>query len=311
MREGCGSTGSRLLRGERTGLSTIEKRFARFKGTGAALYFANGYMANLAVLSTFPEAGDVVYSDALNHASLIDGMRLGRARKVVFPHCRPPEVEACEGQAFLVTESLFSMDGDFAPVAEYARRPAALIVDEAHAVGVFGERGSGLIAAADAFLSINPMGKAFGAAGAFVCGAEWAIDYMIQRARPFIFSTAPPPAMAGALDAALDVVEDGDGIRERLMHLTRFLRGLLADAGFDVAREGSHIIPLVIGDNFEAARIARALQEAGFDVRAIRPPTVPEGTARLRLSVNANLTEEVLRRFTNTLQAAASKRSAA
>jgi 8-amino-7-oxononanoate synthase len=306
--EGCGSTGSRLLRGERASLSTIERRFARFKGTEAALYFASGYMANLAVLSTFPEAGDVVYSDALNHASLIDGMRLGRARKVVFPHCHAPQPEAGDGQAFLVTESVFSMDGDFAPLKEYARAPWALIVDEAHAVGIFGERGSGL---SDAFITVNPMGKAFGAAGAFVCGPAWAIDYMIQRARPFIFSTAPPPAMAAALDAALDVVEDGDEIRDRLLHLARFVRGLLADAGFDVAREGSQIVPLVIGDNFEAARVAGSLQNAGFDVRAIRPPTVPEGTARLRISVNANLTEEILRRFTSALKNAVSRKSAA
>jgi 8-amino-7-oxononanoate synthase len=268
-------------------------------------------MANLAVLSTCPEAGDVVYSDALNHASLIDGMRLGRARKVVFPHCTPPEPDAYDGQAFLVTESVFSMDGDFAPLQQYARGRSALIVDDAHAVGIYGEHGSGLVDAADAFLSINPMGKAFGAAGAFVCGPGWAIDYMIQRARPFIFSTAPPPAMAAALDAALDVVEGGNEIRDRLLYLARFLRGLLADAGFDVAREGSQIVPLIIGDNFEAARVAASLQNAGFDVRAIRPPTVPEGTARLRISVNADLTEEVLRRFVSALKSAVSRKSAA
>jgi len=309
LREGCGSTGSRLLRGERASLSAIERRFARFKGSEAALYFANGYMANMAVLSTFLEPGDVVYSDALNHASLIDGMRLGRARKVVYPHCRPPSPEACEGQVFLVTESVFSMDGDVAPVPRYPA--AAVIADEAHAVGVFGERGTGLVDAADVFLSINPMGKAFGCAGAFVCGPAWAMDYMIQRARPFIFSTAAPPAMAAALDAALDLVEGGHDLRERVLGLARFLRGLLADAGFDVAREGSQIVPLVIGDNFEAARVAAALQQAGFDVRAIRPPTVPEGTARLRISVNANLTETILRRFTDALKTATARKSAA
>jgi len=311
LREGCGSTGSRLLRGERSSLSAIEKRFARFKGAEAALYFANGYMANLAVLSTFPEAGDLVLSDALNHASLIDGMRLGRARKVVFPHCHAPEPVACDGQTFLVTESLFSMDGDFAPLAQYAGGGASLIVDEAHAVGIYGDGGAGLIGASDVFLSINPMGKAFGAAGAFVCGPAWAIDYMIQRARPFIFSTAPPPAMAAALDAALDLVEGGREMRERLLHLTRVLRGLLADGGFEVAREGSQIVPLVIGDNFEAARMAGYLQSVGFDVRAIRPPTVPEGTARLRISVNANLTEAILRRFTTELKTAVARKSAA
>jgi 8-amino-7-oxononanoate synthase len=312
LREGCGSTGSRLLRGERAGLSELEKRFARFKGAESALYFTSGYMANLAVLSTFPEAEDMVFSDALNHASLIDGIRLGRANKTVFPHSDTAQLRAAidssreSGQRFIVTESIFSMDGDFAPLREYAtlakEKGCALIVDEAHAVGVFGDRGSGL--AGDVFLSVNPMGKAFGVAGAFVCGPASAIDYMVQRARPFIFSTAAPPAITEALNAALDLVEQSRETRLRLIHLARFLRSRLADAGFPVAREGSQIIPLVIGDNSEAVAIAAALQSTGFDVRAIRPPTVPEGTARLRISVNAGLSEEILVKFTHALEAA-------
>ncbi len=318
MNEGCGSTGSRLLRGERSGFVEIEKRFAHFKGTEAALYFSSGYAANLAVLATFFEPEDIVFSDELNHASLIDGIRLGRARRIVFPHLdiaaleRYLERESCPGQRFIVTESVFSMDGDIAPLNECAslaeRTGAVLMIDEAHAAGIFGERGSGCIEAQvtgpAAMLSINPMGKAFGCAGAFVCGPAWAIEYLAQRGRPFVFSTAPPPSIAAALDAALDVVEQSSERRERVLSFARFLRTLLAERGFDVVLEGSQIIPVLIGGNSEAIGVAASLQNAGFDVRAIRPPTVPEGTARLRVSVNVGLTESILRRFADVLYTA-------
>jgi 8-amino-7-oxononanoate synthase len=324
LAEGCGSTGSRLLRGERESLSALERRFARFKGTEAALYFGSGYLANVAVLSAFLDEGDTVFSDSLNHASLIDGMRLGRARRIVFPHCDVDALSealrssAPAGQRFLVTESLFSMDGDFAPLRRYAtiarNSQAALIVDEAHAVGIYGELGSGRIeaesAASDVFLSINPMGKAFGVAGAFVCGPAWAIEYLVQRARPFIFSTAAPPPIAAALHAALDLIEQARKTRERVLRLAGFLRGLLADMGFAVSREGSQIIPVILGDNFRTVSAAAALRQRGFDVRAIRPPTVPEGAARLRISVNAGLSESILREFAEALAAAVERPAA-
>jgi 8-amino-7-oxononanoate synthase len=315
LREGCGSTGSRLLRGERSAFSAIEKRFARFKRTEAALYFSSGYAANLAVLAAFLETDDAVFSDELNHASLIDGMRLGRARKIIFPHSnvaalrKDMERGLCRGQRFIIAESVFSMDGDIAPLKDYAALAesagASLIIDEAHAAGIFGERGSGCIEAENigsaVLVSINPMGKAFGCAGAFVCGPWWAIDYLAQRARPFVFSTAPPPSIAAALDAALDLVEKGAERRKRVLSLARYLRALLAERGFDVAPQGSQIIPILIGGNAQAMSVAGSLQNAGFDVRAIRPPTVPEGTARLRVSVNAGLTEAILRSFTDAL----------
>ncbi len=318
LREGCGSTGSRLLRGERSAFRAIEKRFARFKGTEAALYFSSGYAANLAVLAAFLEKDDVVFSDERNHASLIDGMRLGRARKSIFPHSDSAalkeniERESCLGKRFIVAESVFSMDGDIAPLRDYAALAAsagaALILDEAHAAGIFGERGSGCIEAENigsaVLLSINPMGKAFGCAGAFVCGPAWAIDYLAQRGRPFVFSTAPPPSIAAALEAALDLVEESGERRERVLWLARYLRALLAGRGFDVAPEGSQIIPILIGGNAQTMSVAAALQNAGFDVRAIRPPTVPEGTARLRVSVHADLSEATLRSFADALCAA-------
>jgi 8-amino-7-oxononanoate synthase len=298
--EGCGSTGSRLLRGERECFSALENRFARFKGTERALYFSSGYLANLAVLTTIPESGDVIFSDERNHASLIDGVRLSKAKRVVFPH---NDVAALEqlltkepGQKFIVTESLFSMDGDFAPLREYSRlcrdTNAALIVDEAHAVGIYGENGSGLIRPEnEVFLSIDTAGKALGVSGAFVSGPAWAIESLVQRARPFIFSTAPPPAVAAAIEAALDVITAEPERRTRLLSRAAYLRERLGVPGT------SQILPLILGSNDRAVEAANELQRHGFDVRAIRPPTVPPGTARLRISVNANLSEEVLDRF--------------
>ena len=301
---GAGSTGSRLLRGERDCFTDLEQRFAEFKGTERSLYFSSGYLANLAVLTTFPEAGDTIFSDEWNHASLIDGARLSRAERVVFPHLRPGVVPA---GAFLITESVFSMDGDLAPLsqyAEYKKLGAALIVDEAHAVGIYGERGEGLIDGDGVFVSVNPAGKALGVAGAFVAGPAWAIEYLEQRARPFIFSTAAPPAIAAALDASLDVIAAEPERRERVRFLARYLRVRLTESGIAVPAGDSPIVPVIIGENERAVAVAAALQEAGFDVRAIRPPTVPAGTARLRVSVNVNLSEEVLDGFVDKLCAA-------
>jgi 8-amino-7-oxononanoate synthase len=310
LQGGAGSTGSRLLRGEREAFQRVEQRFAKFKNAERALYFSSGYLANLGVLSTFAQAGDVIFSDALNHASLIDGARLSRARRVIYPHGDLDTLAKLlgeeAGQKFVVTESLFSMDGDFAPLAAYAQlcreTGAALIVDEAHATGIYGERGSGCIEQLGAddgvFLSINTAGKALGVAGAFVCGPEWAIEYLVQRARPFIFSTAAPPAVAAAIDAALDVIQNEPERRERLKVLTARLRTRLGLGA------GSQIVPLILGENERALAAAEALQKEGFDVRAIRPPTVPAGTARLRISINAGLTEHQLDRFAEVLQSA-------
>jgi 8-amino-7-oxononanoate synthase len=296
--EGAGSTGSRLLRGERDCFRALEQRFAEFKGTERSLYFGSGYLANLAVLTTFPEAGDTIFSDERNHASLIDGVRLSRAERVVFPHLCPVAVSE---NAFLVTESVFSMDGDIAPLEEYKNSGAALIVDEAHAVGLYGDRGQGLAGGHDIFVSVNPAGKALGVAGAFVAGPSWAIEYLEQRARPFIFSTAAPPAVAAALDASLDVIAAEPERRERVRFLARYLRDRLTGAGIAVPPDDSPIIPVIIGENERAVAVASALQQAGFDVRAIRPPTVPAGTARLRISVNVGLSEEILDRFVKCL----------
>lgn len=324
LQEGVGSTASRLLRGEHKGFRDIEQRFARWKGTEASLFFSSGYAANIGVLSSFLDEGDVVFSDEANHASLIDGIRLGRARKVIFPHCDTAALrealasETGPGQRFLVTESLFSMDGDIAPLKEYAalcrETGTVLIVDEAHAVGIYGENGSGLIERSgigrDVFLSVNTAGKALGVCGSFVAGPRWAIDFLINRARTFIFSTAPPPSLAAALDAALNVVAREPELREKMLSLSQTLRRTLAEAGVSVPKGESQIIPIVLGDNERAVAAADALQKDGFDVRAIRPPTVPEGTARLRVSVNAKLHEADLDAFRLSLEAALTERVA-
>jgi 8-amino-7-oxononanoate synthase len=316
LAEGCGSTGSRLLRGQRNCFTQVEQRFARWKGTEASLYFGSGYLANIAVMSTFLQEGDVVFSDELNHASLIDGLRLSRSRRVVFAHKDIDELarliereRPTAGQKFLVTESLFSMDGDEAPLAEYAAlcraTGTALIVDEAHAVGIYGARGSGLIEEIgiedDVFVSINTAGKALGVAGAFVAGSRWSIDYLVQTARPFIFSTAPPPAVCAAIEAALDCVKQEPQRRSKLIESSVFLRELLSAEGVSVGAGMSQIVPVIIGDSEQAVLIAESLQAAGFDVRAIRPPSVPQGMSRLRISVNVGLSKETLSEFAHTL----------
>jgi 8-amino-7-oxononanoate synthase len=317
---GCGSTGSRLLRGDRADLVAVERRFATFKRTEASLYFGSGYTANIGVLGTFIERHDVVFTDAHNHASIVDGIRLSRAKRVKFRHCDVddvarklrslPQAFPQGAQRFLVTESLFSMDGDFAPLADYAQlcheTGTILIVDEAHAVGVYGETGSGWIeqtnCGSEVFLSVDTAGKAMGMSGAFVSGPAWAIDYLIQRARSFMFTTAPPPALAAALDASLDVIAKEPERRLRVQRLAKSLRGMLTGQGLDIGRSKSHIIPVLLGENERAKSVAAELQHEGFDVRAIRPPAVPAGTARLRISVNSLLTDALLQRFTDTLQ---------
>lgn len=300
---GVGSTGSRLLRGHRAAFESVEERFARLKGTPAALYLGSGWAANLSVLSTFPTSDDVIFSDELNHASLIDGMRLSRARHVVYPHCdcdallRLLESEPCAGQRFVVTESLFSMDGDFAPLRRLGEMQAAhgfaLVVDEAHAMGVYGRHGGGLIEETGCgngvFVSINSAGKALGVGGAFVCGPSWAVQLLVQSARPFVFSTAPPPALAEAIDEALDLLQDEPERRARVLEYGALLRETLG-----LVPSNAPIVPLIIGPSADTVQTAASLRAEGYDVRAIRPPTVPAGTARLRVSLNADLSRPEL-----------------
>jgi 8-amino-7-oxononanoate synthase len=313
-----GGTGSRLLSGHSKVWEEIEAEFAEFAGTGAALYFASGYAANVGLLTSILRKSDVVFSDELNHASLIDGIRLSSARKVIYKHLdlnaleaglRTQASEGGPGRRFVVSESVFSMDGDVALVADMSelceRFGAGLILDEAHATGVHGPSGRGIAVkaglAADAVGVTHTCGKALGSAGAFVCGSEALKEHLINHARTFIFSTAMPPYMAGQVRAALRIAQGMDTERAALIARSRRLAKGLRARGYDTASSSTQIVPVVIGGNEEALAAADFLRAEGFAVRAIRPPTVKAGRARLRLSVTCAITEGQLERLENCL----------
>ena len=305
---GVGSGASRLISGTMELHERLEARLARFLRSESAILFNTGYMANLALLTALTGPGDTIFSDALNHASLIDGCRLSRAAVEVFPHCDTDALEqrlreaSPAGRRLIVTDGVFSVDGDTAPLArlvELARRyEALLLVDEAHAVGVFGPGGRGLLEAlhleGEADLVMGTLGKALGGFGAFAATATQIRELLVNRARPFIFSTALPPPVPAAALAALEIVESEPWRRERLWENVRYLRDALEALGFHGLRGETHIIPVLIGENDRAVQMRDALAEAGVLVGAIRPPTVPDGTARLRITPMATHTREDL-----------------
>jgi len=301
-----GAPASRLLRGQTRAHRELEERLAAWKGMERALLFPSGYQANLALLTTLVGPGDRVLSDRLNHASLIDGLRLAGCEKVIFDHLDTGFIEQelarpwPRGRTFLVTESLFSMEGDLAPLERYGELAAAhgaeLVVDDAHATGLYGdERGSGWVEACRiekrVTAVVSTFGKALGIGGACITAPAVVIEYLIQRARPFIFTTAMPPVVVAAIDAALDVVKAEPERRRRVFTLARRLRGRLRELGLDTRGEDGPLVPVIVGENRRAVETAEALQARGLDVRAVRPPTVPEGTARLRISIHADHTE--------------------
>ena len=311
-----GSTGSRLLSGHALIWDELESELAQWGGAEAALYFNSGYAANTGLFSCVLQRDDVVFSDSANHASIIDGIRLSGARKVIFPHldCNVLEDELRRaapgpGQKFIAVESVFSMDGDRAPItgllALAERYGAELIVDEAHATGVLGPQGRGLVAAAGAtdrvLAVVHTCGKALAGMGAFVLCSNVLKQYLVNHARSFIFSTALPPYLAAQVRAAIRIAAAADAERGRLQDLSAHLRTRLRDNGFDTARSDSQIVPVVLGENERALALAARLGEDGFAVRAIRPPTVPPGTARLRLSLAVKHTTEMLDRLTDSL----------
>jgi 8-amino-7-oxononanoate synthase len=304
-----GGTGSRLLSGQTEGWRELEEEFARFAQTEAALFFGSGYAATMGLLSSLVGPDDVVYSDVLNHASLIDGMRLSGARKVIYPHLNLSALEdslrqdaGAPWRRIIVTESVFSMNGDVAPLKEMAalaeKFGAAMIVDEAHATGVHGEGGRGLAARPEVLpqvlATIHTCGKALGSAGAFVCGPAVLKEHLINHARTFIFSTALPPYFAKQIGAALKLAQGMDMERQTLLGRASGLILALRHEGFDTAGSDSQIVPVVLGRNEDTLDAAEHLQREGFAVRAIRPPTVPVGRGRLRLSLTARIAEEEL-----------------
>jgi 8-amino-7-oxononanoate synthase len=309
---------SRLLRGHHPLWDEVEAGLADWHGTEAALVFTSGYAANEGLLSTILEPNDCVLSDQLNHASIIDGLRLAKAEKIIFRHNDLNDLEShlhainrtrTPGrQCYIVTESLFGMEGDVAPLYQIselaAKHGAYLVVDEAHATGCFGDTGSGLVDALGlrdrVLAAVHTGGKALGVPGAYVTGSRLLRDVLVNRCRHFIFTTALPPQVADWwLSMLHDVRLDRDA-RSRLHANAAFFRERLAASGLSLG--GSHyLVPVVIGDDAPAMQAAQRLQDAGFDIRAIRPPTVPAGTARLRISIHADHDPELLAQLTDTL----------
>jgi len=306
----AGSSGSRLLRGHKEVFEELEARLAALSGSESTLFFGSGYLANLGLLPALAGKEDLVVSDERNHASLIDGIRLSGAEKVVTPHNDVAAVEQAlrrprKGRAFVVTESVFSMDGDFAPLGELASvcalRGALLVVDEAHATGLHGRHGAGLVEElglrAQVLATVHTGGKALGVGGAWVAGSSALRETLVNKARSFIFSTAPPPAMAAGLLAALDLLaREGAFRRTEVARKASLLRGELRRRRVPAAG-ASAIVPVVVGANEAALRLQDGLQQAGFDARAVRPPTVPAGTARLRVTVRHPVSDGDLSRF--------------
>jgi 8-amino-7-oxononanoate synthase len=305
----AGSGGSRLLRGHHEIFERIETRLAVFGGSEAALLFGSGYAANIGLLQAVVSPNDLVVSDAHNHASLIDGIRLTKAETVIYPHQDLHALEAAlsrprRGRAIVITESVFSMDGDLTPLVDVCaiaeRAGAIVIVDEAHATGMYGRRGSGRVEELGlrdrVAATIHTGGKALGCGGAWVAGSRALRDVLVNRARTFIFSTAPLPVLGAALGAALDLLEREPQRRVDVVRKSLLLRAALRDAGVHAGGE-SMIVPIVVGSNETATALQSELSEAGFDVRAIRPPSVAPGTARLRVTVRYPVADDDLVRF--------------
>lgn len=313
-----GSGGSRLLRGNREEHEALEAEAAAFVGSEAALFFSTGYAANSALLATLPQRGDVILADELVHASMHEGLRLTRAEHRLFAHNDPDAAADMlrswreagnKGQAWIAVESLYSMDGDSARLAEFAdvadRYDALLLVDEAHATGVLGREGRGLAASLpsrERVISLHTCGKALGAEGALLCGPRDMREFLVNRARGFIYSTAPSPLTAAIVRAAIDTVRHGDDLREALRERIALAQELLVPLG--AQGSGSPIMPLVLGDDRRTMEVAVRLQAGGYDVRGIRPPSVPEGTSRLRIVITLNASADDIRGLATALAAA-------
>jgi 8-amino-7-oxononanoate synthase len=314
MRWGVGAGASRLVSGTMTIHRRLEERLAAFKGREAALLFGSGYLANMGTIAALARPGDVIFSDELNHASIVDGCRMSKAEVFVYDHCDVEHLawgiaEAGGRGALIVTDSVFSMDGDVAPLRELVelaqRRRIRLVVDDAHGTGALGPGGRGAVAEAgvedEVDVIVGTLGKSLGSYGAFVACDRKLARYLVNASRTFIFSTAPPPpAVAGAL-AALDELEQRPERVGKLAANAAAMRDELARQGFDVRGSRTQIVPLIVGDARLAMEICEAALERGVFAQAIRPPTVPPMTSRLRLAVMASHREEELRAAARTL----------
>jgi 8-amino-7-oxononanoate synthase len=319
MRWGVGAGASRLVSGTMTIHRRLEERLASFKGSEACLLFGSGYLANLGVIGALAGEGETIFSDELNHASIVDGCRLSRAEVVVYRHRDTENLEwslrrhGAGAGRLIVTDSVFSMDGDIAPLEEIvelaARYGARTMVDEAHAIGNLGPEGRGAVADAglegEIDVTIGTLGKALGSYGAYACARKETVRYLINSARSLIFSTAPPPpAVAGAL-AALELLQERPHRVQRLRSNARTLRRALAAEGFPVAEVDMHIVPLIVGDERATMRLCQEAIEHGVFAQGIRPPTVAAGTSRLRLTTMASHTASDLEMAASVLGDAA------
>jgi glycine C-acetyltransferase/8-amino-7-oxononanoate synthase len=300
MRWGAGCGSARLISGNMPPHRELERRLAAFKGYPSALLFGSGYLANTGTIAALAGRGEVVFSDQLNHASIVDGCRLSRAETFVYRHADVEHLawglrEAGRRAALIVTDGLFSMDGDVAPLAELAelarRHGCRLMVDEAHATGALGPSGRGSVAAAglsgEVDVVVGTLGKALGSYGAYACADAELTEYLLNTARPFVFSTAPPPPAVAAAQAALEMLEAHPERVERVAANAATLRRALAAEGLRVDSSGTQIVPLTIGDAELTMSLCERLLEGGVFAQGIRPPTVAEGTSRLRFSVTA------------------------
>jgi len=318
MRWGAGAGASRLISGNMQPHSRLEKRLAAFKGYESALLFGSGYLANTGTIAALAKDGEVVFSDELNHASIIDGCRLSRAETFVYRHGDVEHLawglrKAGERAALIVTDGVFSMDGDVAPLAELAELAKAhgcrLMVDEAHATGAIGPGGRGSVAAAglsgEVDVVMGTLGKALGSYGAYVCADRETTDYLLNTARSFVFSTALPPSVAAAGLAALELLESQPERVERLAVNARTLRDALAGEGLGTSDTETQIVPLAIGDAGTAMDLCERILERGVFAQGIRPPTVPEGSSRLRFTVMSTHRREELERAAKLVGSAA------
>ena len=304
-----GAGGSRLLRGNHPEHEALEAQAAEFFGAQSALYFGSGFAANQTLFATAPQRGDLVVHDALIHASVIDGLRHSRAEVAVARHNEAQAIDDAivrwraagnTGRPWIAVESLYSMDGDAPDLDELhalaQRREAVLVIDEAHATGVLGGGGRGraaLLEGSEQVVTLHTCGKALGTSGALLCGPSVLKQFLVNRGRPFIYATAPSPLSAAVTRAALALCERSDARRLKLQALVEYgARASMRHCGR--CASGSHIVPVVIGEDGAAVEVAAVLRGQGFDVRAIRPPTVPAGTARLRIALSLNVTEAAI-----------------
>lgn len=316
LRWGVGSGASHLVSGHLLPHDILEEKLAAFTGFSRALLFSTGYMANLGILAALVGRGDAVFADKLNHASLIDAVQLTRADSLRYPH---GDLEALERQLraspakrkLILSDCVFSMDGDLAPLPgllELAERfDAWLVIDDAHGFGVLGPQGRGSLAHfglsnAERIVYMGTLGKAAGGSGAFVAGSATVIEWLLQKARTYIFTTGASPLMACALIASLELIEQGDERRTHLRNLTERLRDGLSQTRWQLLPSPTAIQPVIIGDNHDALRVANALYDRGLWVPAIRPPTVPRGSARLRVSLTTAHTTEQVDRLVDALR---------